>query len=188
MFSNSLLGLLTWLRRGVVRRLVVVVAMTAGSLALAWHFMPPLDYLPKGNRNLILAVVQVPPGFNLEQIERMLIELEGRYIQMPQIERLFTVARTENPLFGLILKREAADIHSMQQVVDELRKRSTGIPGARAVFVTQSPCSGAPGNCWVAPISRSMSKAPTSTPYGRLRQTLRSSPLFTGDQFRALEL
>ena len=138
-FSNSLLGLLTWLRRGVVRRLVVIVAMTAGSFALAWHFMPPLDYLPKGNRNLILAVVQVPPGFNLEQIERMLIELEGRYIQMPQIERLFTVARTENPLFGMILKRESADIQGMQQTVDELRKLSTGIPGARAVFVTQSP-------------------------------------------------
>ena len=43
--------------------------MTAGSLALGWYFMPPVDYLPKGNRNLILAIVQVPPGFNLDQIE-----------------------------------------------------------------------------------------------------------------------
>jgi HAE1 family hydrophobic/amphiphilic exporter-1 len=138
-FSTGLMGLLSWLRRGIVRRLVLVVGMTAGSLALAWHFMPPLDYLPKGNRNLILAVVQVPPGFNLEQIERMLTELEVRYAQMPQIERLFTVARTENPLLGMILKRESADIQGMQQVVDELRKRSPGIPGTRAVFVTQSP-------------------------------------------------
>jgi HAE1 family hydrophobic/amphiphilic exporter-1 len=138
-FSTGLLRLLTWLRRGVVRRLVAVLGFTAGSLALAWYFMPPLDYLPKGNRNLIIAVVQVPPGFNLDQIERMLTELEGRYIQMPQIERLFTVVRTDNPLFGMILKRESADIRGMQQVVDELRKRSHGIPGARAVFVTQSP-------------------------------------------------
>ena len=137
-FSSALLRLLSWLRQGVVRRLVVAGGMTIGSLALAWYFMPPIDYLPKGNRNLILAVVQVPPGFNLEQIERILIELEGRYAQMPQLQRLFTVARTENPLFGFLVKPEYADIRGMQNVVQELSKRSTGIPGTRAVFVTQS--------------------------------------------------
>jgi HAE1 family hydrophobic/amphiphilic exporter-1 len=138
-FSNGLLRLLTWLRRGVLRRLVLVVGMTAGSLVLAWYYMPPLDYLPKGNRNLILAIVQVPPGFNLEQIERMLTVLETRYMEMPQIERLFTVARTENPLLGVIVKPEAASIQGIQDVIAEMRKRSTGIPGTRAVFVTQSP-------------------------------------------------
>jgi HAE1 family hydrophobic/amphiphilic exporter-1 len=137
-FSTALLRLLSWLRQGVVRRLVVAGGITMGSLALAWYFMPPIDYLPKGNRNLILAVVQIPPGFNLEQIERILVELEGRYAQMPQLQRLFTVARTENPLFGFLVKPEYADIRGMQNVVQELNKRSTGIPGTRAVFVTQS--------------------------------------------------
>jgi len=138
-FSRGLVRLLSWLRQGVVRRLAVVALMTMGSLALSWHFLPPVDYLPQGNRNLILAVVLVPPGFNLEQIERLLTEIEGRYMQMPQLERLFTVSRTENPLLGIIAKREYSDIHGMQQTVAELRKRSAGIPGARMVFVTQSP-------------------------------------------------
>jgi HAE1 family hydrophobic/amphiphilic exporter-1 len=137
-FSAGLIGLLSWLRRGMVRRLAVVVSMTVGSLALAWYFMPPLDYLPKGNRNLILSVVQVPPGFNLEQIERMLIEIEGRFLKMPEIQRLFTVSRTENPLIGVIIKPEYADIRGMQRIVNELRKRTAGIPGIRRVFVTQT--------------------------------------------------
>jgi HAE1 family hydrophobic/amphiphilic exporter-1 len=138
-FSAGLMSTLSWLRRGVVRRLVVVLGMTIGSFILAWHFMPPVDYLPKGNRNLILSIVQVPPGFNLEQIERIMQELEGRFMPMPQLQRLFTVARTENPLLGVIVKPEYADLRGMQQVVEQLRQRASGILGVRTVFVTQSP-------------------------------------------------
>ena len=138
-FSTVLMAILSWLRRGVVRRLVVVLGMTLGSLALAWYFMPPMDYLPKGNRNLILSIVRVPPGFNLEQIERLLHELEGRYMSMPQLQRLFTVSRTENPLLGVIVKPEYANLQGMQQVVEQLRQRTFGIPGVQAVFVAQSP-------------------------------------------------
>ena len=136
-FSNGLVHSLSWLRRGVGRRLVVVLGMTLGSLALALYLMPPIDYLPKGNRNLILAIVQLPPGFNLDQIDGIVTELEGRYMQMPEIERLFAVVRTDNPLLGIIVKRQYADVTGIQRVIEELKQRSTGIPGTRAVFVTQ---------------------------------------------------
>jgi len=56
---------------------------------------------------------------------------------MPEIERLFAVVRTDNPLLGVLVKRQYADIAGMQRVIEELRQRSTGIPGTRAVFVTQ---------------------------------------------------
>jgi HAE1 family hydrophobic/amphiphilic exporter-1 len=135
--SDGLVRSLTWLRRGVGRRLGVVLGMTLGSLAIALYLMPPIDYLPKGNRNLILAIVQLPPGFNLDQIDGMITELERRYLQMPEIERLFAVVRTDNPLLGVIVKREYADIAGMQRVIEELKRRSTDIPGTRAVFVTQ---------------------------------------------------
>jgi hydrophobic/amphiphilic exporter-1 (mainly G- bacteria), HAE1 family len=136
-FSDGLVRSLSWLRRGVGRRLVVVLGMTLGSLALALYMMPPIDYLPKGNRNLILAIVQLPPGFNLDQIDGIITELEGRYMQIPEIERLFGVVRTENPLLGVLVKREYADVSGIQRVIEELRQRSGGIPGTRAVFVTQ---------------------------------------------------
>ena len=35
----------------------------------------------------------------------MITELEGRYMQMPEIERLFAVVRTDNPLLGVLVKR-----------------------------------------------------------------------------------
>jgi hydrophobic/amphiphilic exporter-1 (mainly G- bacteria), HAE1 family len=136
-FSNGLVGSLSWLRRGVGRRLAVVLGMTLGALALALYLMPPIDYLPKGNRNLILAIVQLPPGFNLDQIDGIITELEDRYMQMPEIEGLFGVVRTDNPLLGVIVKRQYADIAGIQRVLEELKRRSSGIPGTRAVFVTQ---------------------------------------------------
>ena len=136
-FSNGLVRSLSWLRLGVGRRLVVVLGMTLGSLVLALYLMPPIDYLPKGNRNLILAIVQLPPGFNLDQIDGIVTELESRYMQMPEIERLFAVVRTDNPLLGIIVKRQYADVAGIQRVIEELKQRSSGIPGTRAVFVTQ---------------------------------------------------
>lgn len=138
-FSNGLVRFLSWLRRGVVRRLVVVLVMTLGSLGMAWYWMPPNDYLPKGNRNLLLTILRLPPEFNLDQIDHILAQLESRYLQMPEIERLFAVTRTENPLLGVIIKPEYADIHNIQRLMGELQKRSTGIAGTRAVFVTQLP-------------------------------------------------
>jgi hydrophobic/amphiphilic exporter-1 (mainly G- bacteria), HAE1 family len=138
-FSNSLLRGLAWLQRGLVRRLIVVLGLTVGALVLSLYLMPPIDYLPKGNRNLILSIVKLPPGFNLDQTEGILAELERRYMQMPAIERIFTVSRVDNPLLGMIMKPQYAGLQEMQQVVAELRRRSTDIPGVRAVFVTQTP-------------------------------------------------
>ena len=138
-FSAGLVRCLFWLRQGVRRRLLVTAGMTLGSLGLSFLLMPPIDYLPKGNRNLILSIVKVPPGFNMDQIDRILAELEQRYMRRPEIERLFAVVRTESPLLGVIVKREYADIQGMQRMVRELWQLSGGIPGVRAVFVTQSP-------------------------------------------------
>ena len=135
-FSAALVACLTWLQRGVLRRLVAIGSLTVIPLWASWYWMPPIDYLPKGNRNLILAIVKVPPGYNLAQIETILRELEDRYQDLP-IERLFAVVRTENPLLGIIAQRQQESIAGLQNLVAELRKRSAGIPGTRAVFVTQ---------------------------------------------------
>ena len=54
---------------------VSVVAMVCGAAALAtWLFLPKLDYLPEGNRNLAFGVMLPPPGYNL----RTTAEIAGR--------------------------------------------------------------------------------------------------------------
>ncbi|MEM9029710.1 MAG: efflux RND transporter permease subunit [Pseudomonadota bacterium] len=46
--------------------LLMVVAITSGAIAAAIAFLPKLEYLPSGNRNLVFGVILPPPGYNLE--------------------------------------------------------------------------------------------------------------------------
>ena len=45
--------------------LIVVVVCGAASLA-TWRYLPKLEYLPEGNRNLVFGMILPPPGYNLE--------------------------------------------------------------------------------------------------------------------------
>ncbi len=56
-----------WMLGGWVRRIVVVVVLTAGSIFGAVRLMPPADYLPTGNRNLVFGVLIPPPGYTIEK-------------------------------------------------------------------------------------------------------------------------
>jgi hydrophobic/amphiphilic exporter-1 (mainly G- bacteria), HAE1 family len=60
-------------------------------------------------------------------------------MRMPGIAHLFAVVRTQNPLLGVIVKREYADVRGIQRVIEDMKQRSTGIPGTQAVFITQTP-------------------------------------------------
>jgi len=53
--------------RGATIRPAVIVALTAASLILSVKLMPPLDYLPAGNRNLVFGGLLIPPGLSIDQ-------------------------------------------------------------------------------------------------------------------------
>ena len=137
-FSTGLVRCLSWLRQGVRRRIVLVLGMTLGSLGISLLLMPPIDYLPQGNRNLIFVIVRTTPGINIDQREAILKELEQRFA-LPEIHRMFAVARVENTLMGAIIKEGHNDLPGMRRVIEEMRKRSVGIPGTEGIFITQSP-------------------------------------------------
>ncbi len=47
--------------------LLVVSLLTAASLVGTWYLIPPSDYLPTGNRNLVFGMLIPPPGYGMEQ-------------------------------------------------------------------------------------------------------------------------
>ncbi|WP_298839759.1 efflux RND transporter permease subunit [uncultured Roseobacter sp.] len=56
---------------------LVVVSLIAGGAALATIvFLPRLEYLPEGNRNLVFGVIIPPPGYNLETTETIAQRIE----------------------------------------------------------------------------------------------------------------
>jgi HAE1 family hydrophobic/amphiphilic exporter-1 len=50
----------------VLARLAVVLVLTGISVLGSWMLLPPADYLPQGNRNLVFGMLNAPPGYNLD--------------------------------------------------------------------------------------------------------------------------
>ncbi|MEZ5590799.1 MAG: hypothetical protein R3F53_08865 [Gammaproteobacteria bacterium] len=44
--------------------MLVVGAITVAAGYSTWQFLPKLEYLPEGNRNLVFGVILPPPGYN----------------------------------------------------------------------------------------------------------------------------
>jgi HAE1 family hydrophobic/amphiphilic exporter-1 len=64
---DALANSIRFISGSVLASLAVVVALTAMSLLGSWWLMPPSDYLPTGNRNLVFGMLLPPPGYNIEQ-------------------------------------------------------------------------------------------------------------------------
>lgn len=62
--------------RGWTVRPAIIIAMTVVSLVGAWQLMPPMDYLPAGNRNLVFGGLLIPPGYSVGQQESIAERLE----------------------------------------------------------------------------------------------------------------
>jgi HAE1 family hydrophobic/amphiphilic exporter-1 len=66
--TRKVSDLVHWITGSTVRRLAVVVVLTAGSLGLSWLMMPKTEYLPTGNQNFVLGFFLPPPGYSLEEV------------------------------------------------------------------------------------------------------------------------
>ena len=54
-------------RKFLAVTLVTLIVTVAGAISIL--IMPKLDYLPKGNRNLVFGIVLPPAGYNLDTNE-----------------------------------------------------------------------------------------------------------------------
>ena len=62
--------------RNKILAVAIVVILTTVTGAATWLFLPKLEYLPKGNRNLIIGYIVPPPGYNLKTVSDIAQDLE----------------------------------------------------------------------------------------------------------------
>ncbi len=82
----------TCLTGGWIVRLTLVVSFAVVTLGGIWMLMPPLDYLPQGNRNVVFSVLIPPPDYNVEQLSEV-----GRRME----ERIRPAWELAGPQFGI---------------------------------------------------------------------------------------
>ena len=82
-------GLIRWSItgwRGWTVRPLVIVVMTAASLIGSLALMPPLDYLPAGNRNLVFGGLLIPPGLSVAERESIAHRIEAQVTSYAQAD------------------------------------------------------------------------------------------------------
>jgi HAE1 family hydrophobic/amphiphilic exporter-1 len=57
--------------------LLFVTLIGTGAAIAAWAFLPKLEYLPEGNRNLVFGLLIPPPGYNLATTETIAERIEA---------------------------------------------------------------------------------------------------------------
>ncbi|MCZ6874888.1 MAG: efflux RND transporter permease subunit [bacterium] len=138
-----------WLCGSVLRRLSVVLILTVVSLGGAFLLAPDTEYLPEGNRNLLLGILLPPPGYNLEEyqaigraIERDLRPYweaqpdtpEAAQLNGPLIRNFFFVARGRQVFMGVVA-RDPEKIKALRPVIQQALGK---IPGMIPIVVQAS--------------------------------------------------
>ncbi|MFT5468920.1 MAG: HAE1 family hydrophobic/amphiphilic exporter-1 [Verrucomicrobiales bacterium] len=64
--------------RSWVASIAVILIFMFGTLIGIEKLRPPLDYLPKGNRNICFGILIPPPGYSLDQLEQVGLRIEEK--------------------------------------------------------------------------------------------------------------
>ncbi|MFC1597540.1 efflux RND transporter permease subunit, partial [Planctomycetota bacterium] len=144
MFVGAVVGINRFLQRSVLLRLATVILFVAVAVGLTWRMMPSVEYLPAGNRNLVIAILLPPPGYNIERSLKMGTELEdatrpywdvaesntpqdaaAETLDFPQISDYFFVARGRQVFMGL----RAMDANRAGELVQLVYDLTENMPG-----------------------------------------------------------
>ncbi|MAH84249.1 MAG: acriflavin resistance protein [Rhodospirillaceae bacterium TMED8] len=126
----------------------VVILICGASAAATWAFLPKLDYLPNGNRNLIFGRLVPPPGYNLATTTEIASDFESELLPFlssgpndlnmedgtPKLQRFFFVASRGRTFVGAA----AADPNRVAELLPIMRRAVYKEPGTLGGVVQRS--------------------------------------------------
>lgn len=112
--SDWIMGILNLAISKPLNRIVTVLTLTAVSVLMVWSFFPKMEYLPQGNRNLVINILIPPPGLSYEErldMGHFVYEQSGPHFGeevngFPAIKEMFFVSAPTINLFGAIAEDE----------------------------------------------------------------------------------
>jgi HAE1 family hydrophobic/amphiphilic exporter-1 len=130
-----------WVTRSFWRAGAVVSVAVASSIALSLWLLPPMEYLPTGNRNLVFGIVTPPPGYSIGEMEAIGQGFQTRIAAhtgvekdgVPAVRRSFFVGDPNQVFCGAA----AEDETRVAELAAYYRKVQSDIPGTYA-FASQA--------------------------------------------------
>ncbi|MGB3536506.1 MAG: efflux RND transporter permease subunit [Microcoleaceae cyanobacterium] len=130
--ERFLLNTVRWsMGKGRTKRRLIIVAIPIAMLIVSYLLLPPADYLPEGNRNLVLWLGEPFPGTSIPEA----IELsEGPRLfaqKQPNVIRTLYVHRPGRRLMAVFLDPIKSTSNNLDALVSQLRSVSGNYPGYR---------------------------------------------------------
>ncbi|MCY2962490.1 MAG: efflux RND transporter permease subunit [Planctomycetota bacterium] len=131
-------------RSGLLWRIGMMFLFVGGGVWLTYVLTPKVEYLPTGNRNLVMGILIPPPGYNLKMLEQMGQDVEQKLLpyfdvdpgspeaanlKYPIIEDFFFVARSRSVFMGI----RAQDPNRVAELVPLLQTFGADLPGTFVV-------------------------------------------------------
>jgi HAE1 family hydrophobic/amphiphilic exporter-1 len=143
-FVNAVVWASAKLQRRTLGSIVVVLTFVAASTVLSWLMMPGVEYLPEGNRNLVFASLLPPPGYNPDALVDLGKQIED-YVRPywevapgsegerklgggPAVSDMFFIGGDRRLFVGV----RSADLMRGRELVDVVRRATSGLPGTMA--------------------------------------------------------
>jgi HAE1 family hydrophobic/amphiphilic exporter-1 len=114
-------------------RILTVTTLTFLAILATWILFPKMEYLPQGNRNLLLSILVPPPGLSYEErkdIGNFIHETTSPYLGkgqegLPGIKNLFYVGSDSFMLYGAT----STDIDRAAELLPLFQRINFSIPG-----------------------------------------------------------
>lgn len=127
-------------QKNIVTRIVTICLFTTLAVGLVLWLRPAAEYLPQGNRNLILNILIPPPGYSVDKMKEI-----GHYIYdeaqpyfeednkdgIPQLKQMFYVGADRINIFGGISIHETR----AKEMIPLFTRIMQSIPGVYGVSI-----------------------------------------------------
>jgi len=144
-FRSRVTAQVRWLCSSTRRSLATIALAIVGSILVVWVLLPPMEYLPTGNRNLVFGILIPPPGYSIEELEATGNRLQGEMARYTGVEadgeanirRSFFVGSPDRVFAGAVAENK----EDVGRMLDLLRRVQSKIPGMIS-FATQASLFG----------------------------------------------
>jgi HAE1 family hydrophobic/amphiphilic exporter-1 len=144
-FRSRVTEQVRWLCSSTRRSFATIALAIVGSILVVWVLLPPMEYLPTGNRNLVFGILIPPPGYSIEELEATGNRLQGEMARYTGVEadgeanirRSFFVGSPDRVFAGAVAERK----EDVGRMLDLLRRVQSKIPGMIS-FATQASLFG----------------------------------------------
>ena len=162
-FVDLVVGYARLILKSKLVALMVVIGISVATTFAAWQFLPKLEYLPNGNRNLMFGILAPPPGYNLKTMTDIAARFEdatrpfwvsgNEAIKQPEkpgdvpkmrhfffvalADRTFIGAAAEDPSKASLLQQPLQKLISKEPgtfgIISQLSLFGRGLGGARQI-------------------------------------------------------